>query len=75
MATYCFFKDGIDNKLHQDRLDSVHFQYTLLLGNFLFLYCNESVLFFLILNIQSGRFEFVKKFDSQIIIIEKNTIK
>jgi hypothetical protein len=37
---------------------------TLLLGNFLFLYCNESVLFFLILNIQSGRFEFVKKFDT-----------
>jgi hypothetical protein len=37
-------------------------RYTLLLGNFLFLYCNESVLFFLILNIQSGRFEFVKKF-------------
>jgi hypothetical protein len=51
-------------------------EFTLLLGNFLFLYCNESVLFFLILNIQSGRFEFVKKFDSQIIIIiEKNTIK
>jgi hypothetical protein len=43
-------------------INSIHFQYTLLLGNFLFLYCNESVLFFLILNIQSGRFEFVKKF-------------
>jgi hypothetical protein len=45
-------------------INSIHFQYTLLLGNFLFLYCNESVLFFLILNIQSGRFEFVKKFDT-----------
>jgi hypothetical protein len=45
-------------------INSIHFQYTLLLGNFLFLYCNESVLFFLILNIQSRRFEFVKKFDT-----------
>jgi hypothetical protein len=45
-------------------ITSIHFQYTLLLGNFLFLYCNESVLFFLIFNIQSGRFEFVKKFDT-----------
>jgi hypothetical protein len=45
-------------------VNSIHFQYTLLLGNFLFLYCNESVLFFLILNIQIGRFEFVKKFDT-----------
>jgi hypothetical protein len=35
-------------------VNSIHFQYTLLLGNFLFLYCNESVLFFLIFNIQSG---------------------
>jgi hypothetical protein len=47
-----------------ERLNSIHFQYTLLLGNFLFLYCNESVLFYLILNIQSRRFEFVKKFDA-----------
>jgi hypothetical protein len=45
-------------------VNSIHFQYTLLLGNFLFLYCNENVLFFLILNIQSRRFEFVKKFDT-----------
>jgi hypothetical protein len=49
-------------------INSIHFQYTLLLGNFLFLYCNESVLFFLLLNIQSGHFEFVKKFDTIIII-------
>jgi hypothetical protein len=44
---------------------------------FLFLYCNESVLFFLILNIQIGGFKFVKKFDTVriIIITEKNTIK
>jgi hypothetical protein len=44
---------------------------------FLFLYCNESVLFFLILNIQIGGFKFVKKIDTVriIIITEKNTIK
>jgi hypothetical protein len=39
------------------------------------MYRNESVLFFLIMNIQYGRFEFVKKIDNIRLFIEKNTIK
>jgi hypothetical protein len=52
------------NKIFYLYIQFIHFQYTLLLGNFLFLYWNESGSFFLILNIQNGRFEFVKKFDT-----------
>jgi hypothetical protein len=57
---------SLDSSITSKRLDKcqVKVQSIHLLGNFLFfLYCSESVLFFLILNLQSGRFEFVKKFD------------
>jgi hypothetical protein len=66
-------KDDAEDTKNFEILDKVHpFSIYITVREFSFLCCNESVLFFLILNIQSGRFEFVKKFDC---VIEKNTMK